>query len=180
MATVHTKSNPALFDKLIEEVGVALDNNLSFLDNIYGSVERVTRKAQNGRTETLPCWPMKNNDYFLISPDDKNIGNMAFFVLDEPMDVRDERYEVRFSLIIWGDMRRIYSERNVEAAKEAVLAVLERFKPRNGRLFIERVYDRATSVFQGFSFDETKNMFMMQPFFGLRFTGTMRRNRVCY
>lgn len=175
-------TTPYLFDKVIRELQQALKDGLPWLENSFGRVERRVTEV-NDRRLYVPAIYEQDGMYGVMLPDDR-LGCYSFFVMHEPQEVLNRmQTEVRikspFSLIVWVDMRRVEKkmrmpdERNTEYIKEQVLSVLETASKRKGHISINRIYERAENVFDGFSLDEVKNQFLMSPFAGFRFYGEM-------
>lgn len=175
-------TTPYLFDKVIRELQQALKDGLPWLENSFGRVERRVTEV-NERRLYVPAIYEQDGMYGIMLPDDR-LGCYSFFVMHEPQEVLNRmQTEVRikspFSLIVWVDMRRVEKkmrmpdERNTEYIKEQVLSVLETASKRKGHISINRIYERAENVFDGFSLDEVKNQFLMSPFAGFRFYGEM-------
>ncbi len=175
-------TTPYLFDKVIRELQQALKEGLPWLENSFGRVERRVTEV-NERRLYVPAIYEQDGQYGIMLPDDR-LGCYSFFVMHEPQEVLNRmQTEVRikspFSLIVWVDMRRVEKkmrmpdERNTEYIKEQVLSVLETASKRKGHISINRIYERAENVFDGFSLDEVKNQFLMSPFAGFRFYGEM-------
>lgn len=174
---------PYLHDKVINEVREALAINLPWLDATYGRCERLVKKENDGKRYYVPAIYKQCENYESLLPDDKR-GCYSFFVMREPQTVSQQvQNEVRikspFSLIVWVDMRRVERKmnmpdnRNTEYIKEQVLSVLNTALTRKGSITVESIYERAENVFQGFTLDEVQNQFLMSPFAGFRFDGTM-------
>jgi hypothetical protein len=69
--------------------------------------------------------------------------------------------------------------RDTEAVKEAILKAVRRSWIKKGSVTLERIYERAENVFNGFSLDEVDNQFLMAPFWGMRVTGEMVVDEDC-
>lgn len=175
-------TTPYLFDKVIRELQQALKEGLPWLENSFGRVERRVTEV-NERRLYVPAIYQEDGQYGIMLPDDR-LGCYSFFVMHDPQEVLNRmQTEVRikspFSLIVWVDMRRVEKkmrmpdERNTEYIKEQVLSVIETASKRKGHISINRIYERAENVFDGFSLDEVKNQFLMSPFAGFRFYGEM-------
>lgn len=179
------KEGALLFDAVIAELQTALADNILWLDHIFGKAERLV-KTINGKRYYSPNIYIGKNDYELISPD-SNFGNYAFFTLSEPQQLEWDagqinNYRAPFSLIVWVDMRTIedVDERNTEAVKNYILKVLnEKAHVRSGYIKINRIWEHAENVFLGFTLDEVDNQFLMHPFAGWRFEGTIWVNENC-
>lgn len=175
-------TTPYLFDKVIGELQQALKQNLPWLDESYGRAERLVKVIDGQRLYT-PNVYKGNDQYVLLLPDDRH-GCYSFFVLSEPQDIMNRmQMEVRikspFSLIVWVDLRRVEKamnlpdERNTEYIKEQVLSVISTAFIKKGSVQVQRIFERAENVFEGFTLDEVQNQFLMSPFAGFRFYGEM-------
>lgn len=173
------RQNPALLDVAIQEIQVALADNLQWLDHVFGRAERLA-KVINGKKYYTPNIYVGGNEYRLVTPDDR-VGSYAFFTVDEPQEMEWQRgnntkITAPFSVIVWVDMRKVSPDdtRNTEAVKRQVLQVLNGgFLMRHGHYTVTRIWERAENVFTGFTMDEVDNQFLMQPFAGFRFQGVL-------
>ena len=177
-----TFTHPYLYDKVIGEIQEALKANLPWLEVAYGRCERLV-KTIDGKRYYTPNVYLGKDQYESLLPDDRR-GCYSFFVMSEPQNVSqlvqtEVRLKCPFSLVMWVDMRTVEKvmnlpdERNTEYIKEQVLGILGGALTRKGSITIESVYERAENVFQGFTLDEVENQFLMSPFAGFRFYGTM-------
>ena len=186
ISRVPLRQNPKLFDRPIGQLQQGLADRLGWLDYSFGRAERLA-KVIDGRRYYTPNVYVGRNDYEVIMPDTIKFGNYSFFVLDEPQEVNHPMQEqvhvsAPFSLIVWVDMRKVgdeVDERNTEAVKESVLMAIGDIHLQRGRVTIERIYERAENVWQGFTQDETQNQFMMSPYAGFRFTGVITTVNDC-
>lgn len=180
MAKVYKRGNAALFDIPVEAIEDRLAENLPWLDTIFGKCERLAQKNKDGKVVFTPNWFVKDNDYIKVMPDDRILKNMAFFTLEEPVRLLDSgKYSVGFSLIIWGDMRKVDTERNIELVKAQVIKATRVANPAIGHVAITDIYEKSENVWRGFTIEETDAQFMMQPYFAIRVNGTLYMNAVC-
>ena len=187
MAIVRIFKQPErayLFDKVIQGLQDAL-GELSWLNHIFGRSERLVKMVE-GRKYYTPNVYAKNGEYISLVPDNTELGNYCFFVLDEPQVVSvpmglQNRLKAPFALVVWVDMRTVENKdaRNTEYVKEQLLKTIRRAWLRHGAVSVERVYQRAENVFDGYSLDEVDNQFLMQPFAGLRITGELIVDEEC-
>ena len=158
---------------------------IEWLTNIFGRVERLVKHV-NGQTIYSANQYKGGNEYTLIAPD-SGLGNFVFFVVDEPETLdyyRGDRthFKTPFSLVVWVDMRTIPSgeNRNTEAVKQEIVRFLnDELRLRYGRMYVNRIFNRAESIFKGFTLDEIDNQFLMQPYCGWRFEGEIEFNDTC-
>lgn len=178
-------TRPYLFDRVIQDLQTSL-GNVSWLTHIFGRAERLVKMRDGVRHYTPNVYYGKEN-YIQLLPDNTALGNYCFFTLDEPQTVstpygNSNRVKAPFSFVCWYDMRTIgamYDDRNTEYVKELLLKTLRRAWLKNGSVILDRVYERAENVFQGFSLNEVDNQFLMAPFAGVRITGEMQIDEEC-
>ena len=178
-------SRPYLFDRAIQGLQDAL-GELSWLNHIFGRSERLV-KMKDGRRYYTPNVYYGRNNYISLLPDNRVLGNYCFFVMEEPQTVSvpmaaQNRLRAPFSLIVWVDMRTVGAnkdDRNTEKLKEQVLKTVRRAWLRHGAVTMERIYERAENVFNGYSLDEVDNQFLMSPYAGFRLTGEMFIDEEC-
>ena len=186
MANVEIRPNPVLIDSVIAEIQTKLGNNIEWLTNIFGRVERLAKVVNNKVLYSANVFT-KNYDYKLIAPD-SDLGNFAFFVVDEPEELdyyagEQTHFKTPCSLIVWVNMLTIPEgeARNTEAVKQRLVRFLNgEMWLRSGRFFVNRIYNKAESIFKGFSLDEVDNQFLMQPFCGWKFEGEIEFLDTCY
>ena len=174
-----------LFDKPIQSLQDALAN-LSWLNHIFGRSERLV-ELKNGLRIYSPNVYKGSNEYISLYPDNRKLGNYCFFVLSEPQVVSplsqiQNRLKAPFSLIVWYDVRTIEQNsdtRNTEYVKEQILKTIRGAWIKSGAVVVNRVYQRAENVFEGYTMDEVDNQFLMQPYAGLRITGELIVDEEC-
>lgn len=177
-------ARPYLFDRVIQDLQDAL-SQLTWLDHIFGRSERLVKMVE-GRRVVTPNVYYGNDNYISLTPDNTQLGNYSFFVLREPQSVsvqmaRQSRVKAPFSLIVWFDLRTIEGDdsRNIEYIKEQLLKTLQRAWVKSGGITLDRIYQQAENVFDGYSIDEVDNQFLMSPFAGMRITGEMMIDEEC-
>lgn len=187
--------SPVLVDAMIAELQTILVVNLPWLDAAFGRSQRLSKKM-NGKTIVTPnvyCGGWRGhgpNDYVEVSPDSK-IGNFSFFEVNDPETVEWQYRQqmdivTPFSLIFWFDTRRVFNvgdNRNISHLKNEILSLLNgrtglRFQ-NGGHLTINQIYERAENIYRGYSLSEIDNQFLMHPFGGLRFDGTIKMLQPC-
>lgn len=176
-----------LFDRVIQGLQDAL-GELSWLNHIFGRSERLVKMVE-GRKYFTPNVYRKNGEYISLVPDNTELGNYSFFVLSEPQQVsvpmgRQNRVKAPFSLIVWVDTRTIdlweeKDTRNTEYLKEQLLKTIQRAWIRHGSVTVDRVYQLAENVFDGYTLDEVDNQYLMAPFAGFRLAGEMVIDEEC-
>ena len=187
-------AEPVMLDKVIGEIQTGLVENLTWLDAAFGRSQRLS-KMMNGKriiTPNVYCggWDGHGpNDYIEVSPDSK-IGNFSFFEIEDPqtIDAGPWAREIKapFGLVFWFDLTRIYEtddNRNTEKLKAEILHVLNGrtgWHLTQGRILVNKIYERAENVYRGYTLTEIDNQFLMHPYAGFRFEGVLEFEELCF
>ena len=185
--------NPVMLDRIIGEIQTGLIENITWLDVAFGRSQRLT-KMMNGKriiTPNVYCGGWNGhgpNDYLEVSPDSK-IGNFSFFEIEDPqtIDAGPWAREIKapFGLIVWFDLTRVYNaadNRNTEKLKAEILRVLNGragWHLSDGRIAINRIYERCENIYRGYTLTEIDNQFLMHPYSGFRFDGLLEFAELC-
>lgn len=188
-----TIDNPVMLDKVIGQIQQGLVENISWLDVAFGRAQRLTKNVE-GRSVITPnvyCGGWNGhgeNDYIEVSPDAK-IGNFAFFEVEDPQTIEVSTWirqiTTPFALIVWFDLTRVYGvpdNRNTEYLKAQILKVLNGrggWHLGDGRIVLNQIYERAENIYRGYTLSEIDNQFLMHPFDGFRFEGTLQFDELC-
>lgn len=183
-----------MLDRVLGEIQNGLVENIGWLDAAFGKAQRLT-KMMNGKNIITPnvyCGGWQGhgpNDYIEVSPDSK-IGNFSFFEVDDPQTIDAGPWarvvSAPFGLIVWFDLTRVYGvadNRNTERLKAEILHVLNGragWHLMEGRITINRIYERAENIYRGYTLSEIDNQFLMHPFSGFRFEGVLEFNELCF
>ena len=185
--------NPVMLDEIISEIQNGLVTNVSWLDVAFGRAQRLSKNIHGKRviTPNVYCGGWNGhgpNDYIEVSPDSK-IGNFSFFEIDDPqtIDAGPWAREIKapFGLVVWFDLTRVYNaadNRNTEKLKAEILRVLNGragWHLSNGRIAINKIYERAENIYRGYTLSEIDNQFLMHPFAGFRFDGLLEFAELC-
>lgn len=192
---IYVKENPHLFDKVITEIEQGIEARIPWMDNIFGRAETLTKEQngkyyaneqRSGKRFRTPNWYKGNDEYIQLLPDDMQLGNYCFFVLDEPNEINNEQgstalLKTDFAVIFWLDMRRAETEdtRDTEGIKEEILSVLNSVLLREGRVKFNKIYERPENVFRGYDYDIVDNQYMMSPFTAFKFEGEILIKETC-
>ena len=180
------ENKPELLDMAISYIQEGLKKNLPWLDEAFGRAERIVKQI-NGKKVYLPVCYKSMNDYMELIPD-SGIGNFCFFYVDDPQEVDWQKnvsigIQATFSLIVWLDYRKVFNStniRNKEEVKKQILDVLNKdVWMRRGRFNIERIFEKAENIYDGFSLNEVDNQFLMHPYGGFRFEGQLNIQETC-
>lgn len=171
-------NNPKLIDLALLDIQTNL-LQLSWLKNAYGRA----KKMVSGKT-IYPAVYKSKGEYQSLFPD-HNDEAYSFFMIEDPQDYDWKpnikgSLSVRLSLIFWFDISKIESldERNTEYLKDEILNHLNKGY-KHGSLEITRIYEDADNIFKGFSLKEVNTQYMMYPYAGFRFEGTLKVKQTC-
>lgn len=176
-----------LADLAVSEMQTGLKNALPWLDAAYGRAERLVR-LEDGRRYYTPAEYRGGNDYTSLLPD-SGIGNYCFFWQGDPQTVRQSAgtggtLTCPLSVIFWFDIRKISGRadtRGRDVVKAQILRALNGgFAMRHGKYEVRTCYELAENIFREFTLDETDNQYLMHPYCGLRFEGTLTVREDCY
>lgn len=185
--------NAVMLDKVIGEIQQGLANNLTWLDAAFGRCQRLSKMMDGKRiiTPNVYCggWHGHGeNDYIEVSPDSK-IGNFAFFEIEDPQTIDAgpwaRQIKAPFALIVWFDLSHVYksyTNRNTEKIKADILHILNGragWHLTNGRIVINKIYERAENIYRGYTLSEIDNQYLMHPYAGFRFEGLLEFDELC-
>lgn len=188
-------AQPVLADKVIYEIQLALKANFNWLDAAFGRAQKLTKNI-DGKRYVLPnvyCGGLDNkgkNDYIEVTPD-AHIGNFCFFEINDPQNIdwnlgQPMGVTTPFALIFWFDLRRIYNSetnRNTETLKNDILTLLNGRSGWHliggGRIQITKCFEDAKNIYRGYTIDEIDNQYLMHPYAGFRFEGTIEKGQPC-
>lgn len=185
--------NPVMLDEIIGEIQKGLAENVLWLDAAFGRAQRLSRVVENKRliTPNVYCGGWNGhgeNDYIEVSPDSK-IGNFSFFEIEDPQTITAgpwaREIKAPFGLVFWFDLTRVYHEtsnRNTEQLKSDILYLLNGragWHLKNGRILINKIYERAENIYRGYTLSEIDNQYLMHPYAGFRFDGLLEYEELC-
>lgn len=178
--------NPVMIDRILAYMQDGLIKQLGWLDHSFGRAQRlVTKKDQ--RDYYYPAVYIGRNEYLNVLPG-QGLKNRTFFHIGDPQEVQFNRFSYNtikapFSLVCWYDLTSIYpnsKERNTEEIKAQILRVLTNMvMPDGSRLEITSIYEQAENIFKEYSLKEIDTQFLMQPYAGVRFDGTLIFREEC-
>lgn len=186
LPSIPKPENPAFFDRIIVQVQDTLKANLSWLNYSFGQSQKLIKKEEN-RDYFYPAVYIRKGHYQNVEPSGE-LGNFSFFVLNDPQQIDFNAHslnsvKVKYSLIFWFNVDTIFHSpayRNTEELKEDILEILTRkLFLTSGRLNVDSIYEGAKNIFSGYSIDEAKSQYLMQPYAGFRFDGELLINEIC-
>lgn len=184
--------DPVLFDRVVAEAAGALVSGLPWLDKAFGRARTVLR-PESGRTSRIPAVysgdgvPGRADEYESLLPDSGH-GCYCFFIVMDPQEVSQmaggqASLTAGYAVIFWLDLRRISGRaewRDTERVKAQALSLLRNgLGLRTGRLTVERIYEEGRNIFREYSIDEVDNQYLIHPYAGFRFEGTITAREGC-
>lgn len=181
--TIYTKKTPHLFDVSVEPIQMLIGQNLTWMDNVYGIVEKLTDK-KGKKSHTLPNI-FFGDRYTQLLPC-RELGNFCFFSLNDPQVVDSKKTNLvtsPYSLIFWyniEELKKEYPEWDKFNINERILSLLSQSHLNGVKYTIDNVYGDPSNIFKGFDYDFTDNQSLMYPYAGLRIDGKLRATLSCY
>lgn len=182
MDRIPLKTNPKMFDRVVEPIQRAFANAFPWLDHAIGICEHLTSTKEKKRYNYAGLY-IGGGQYEQIMPCEE-LGNFCFFYLRDPQtfgSVDRNLVKSPYSLIFWYDLRQVLpegDERNREEIKGQIMGVLNRLHLAGFE--ITRIYEKPDNVFSDFSYDPQQNRNLMHPFAGLRIDGFMTARADCF
>lgn len=180
-----------VLDNILKEISSQLESKLPWLDVSFGKAERISKKIGSNLCHIPAIYRGREgfikNEYLSLFPDSK-IGNFSFFWFPDPQRINwEDRSQsiinAPFSLIFWFDLRKVFEteiNRNKEGLKAQILNVLSReLFLSEGHIQIDKSYELAENIYRDFTISEVDNQFLMHPYAGFRFDGTLTYTQPC-
>ena len=178
--------DPVMLDKILLSIQEELINKIGWLDHAFGRAQKLVTERDK-KNHFYPAVYIGKMEYLNVLPGE-HLGNRTFFYVNDPQVVEFNarhynRIESPVSLICWYDLSSIYprgKESNREDVKRQILRVLTNVTiPGNGKLTINKIYEEAENIFSEFSIKEIETQFLMFPFAGVRFEGSLTFTEDC-
>lgn len=171
------KNEPYLIDKPIGEIQDYIRDAIPWLDNIFGRVQILVRDGKK-----YPAFKGCDNDYRDLCPDD-SLGNYAFFIVRDPLEIKDFSPHIKnnliseISIVLWFSIDSAEPDASTEKIKSEILSIIGDISIKSGQFILEKVYE--TDIFNGFSVNESQIQHMMFPYYGFRITGKLYYKELC-
>jgi hypothetical protein len=98
------------------------------------------------------------------------------------VDNQQQIIEADFGLVFWMNLNTVLEAnelRNLESIKEEVIAFFTAMRVPSTRIQLTGVTEQQDKIYQGYSTKEVESQYLMHPYAGLRFNGTIRYERLC-
>lgn len=153
--------------------------SVPFIDYVYGRA-RANERIRNGKKYRYPGFYIGNGEYEDMLPLDSRGNGYAFIMLDDPIEsinyvsFETNKYKVGYSLIVW--YKEGTSEMmDIDLCKDYVLGCLKLCP----NVTVDKIYEKYSNVFSGFSCDEIDTQYLMWPWNGFKITGEITYNEPC-
>jgi hypothetical protein len=193
--SVHVPENAKGLDLGFAEVQAHLKETLPWLNYAFGKSQRLVKtnlerdkfNRNFPSSYRYPAVHISEGVYESLLPR-SDLGNFCFFSVEDPVkseyiNNKVDSIEADIDLIFWFNLSEIYPDvksRDLEKLKMDILTALnDTMFLKNSRTEFSKVYERLENIYKDYSLDETESQFMMQPYGGLRFKGTISMPTFC-
>lgn len=185
--TIPQPANPALLDKAFAAINTKMLVKLDWLTNAFGKAQKLTRLNDKKREVKYPAvYTGTGKEYASMLPHE-GYGNFSFWDVQkdyeiEWVDNQQQIIEVDFGLVFWMNLNTVLEAselRNLESIKEEVIAFFTAMRVPSTRIQLTGVTEQQDKIYQGYSTKEVESQYLMHPYAGLRFNGTIRYERLC-
>lgn len=200
---VYEKENPVLLDKTIQDIQDVLVARLKWLNIAFGRAYKLVEHNDDGSKFVYPAAYIGNSEYISLLPND-NFGNFSWFDIYDPQDITNvaqslPQFTFEGAIVFWFNLNSIFSDSDAmytEEVKDEIIRVLTSpgiIKNQNGRLMINKVYERFENIYKGYALEKVYNnfsyrgegiqdidkQFFMHPYAGLRFEFSITTRELC-
>jgi hypothetical protein len=168
--------NPVGIDKAIQGLQTKLAT-LPWLQKVFGRSFEGRETVPGARDRIFPYVYQNDLEPLNVMPND-NLRSQVFFRVDDPAvfaawtfysDTQTAVYPI--SIIFWGDLRKIDTERNYNFGEELKLSAL-RLMTRISGFVVSRVYEQYDEVFREYTLSDTYKQYLLPPYYGFRIEGS--------
>ena len=178
--------SPKLLDKFLSEYNLKLMAALPWLNAAFGKAQQLKRYEDKKVIKYPGIYTGIKEDYINLFPCEQ-FGNFSFWDVADPYTLewvanQQQVIDAEFGLIFWMNLNNVLDfeqGRNLDSIKSDILQALDAIRVVNCRLTITSISERAENIYKGYSIQEAENQFLMQPFAGLRFEGTLKAQTLC-
>jgi hypothetical protein len=168
--------NPQLFDKLIKQLRLRLELNLTWLNNAFGSAYKISEPNKKNEL-SYPAIYVGKGEYLSMLPDE-SFGNYSFVEFEDPQ-LYDKTVpgkhilSAKCAIIFWFNFDTIFDDDliyHIEDVKKQILDVIA--KPgllTDGRLTVVKIITKPEGIFNKYKVSQINSQFLLYPYAGLRF-----------
>jgi hypothetical protein len=184
--TIKEPQSPKLLDKFLSEYNLKLIAALPWLNAAFGKAQQLTRYVDKKVIRYPGIYTGVTQDYINLFPCEQ-FGNFSFWDVADPYSLewianQQQVVDANFGFIVWMNLNNVLNieqGRNLESIKGEILQVFDAIRIVNCRLQITSISERAENIYKGYSIQEAETQFLMHPFAGLRFEGTLKAQTLC-
>ncbi|AFM54796.1 hypothetical protein B620_gp18 [Croceibacter phage P2559S] len=184
--TILNPATPTAVDAVLMAANVKLAEKLPWLNNLYGKAQKLNRLDDKKRVIKYPAiYTGKGKEYASMLPDE-HFGNFTWWdVADYGIETQGRQLQVinaDFGLVLWFNVNKVLAadeRRNLEMIKQDVLEYFAGLSILGARVECNAVTEDFNKIYQGYSTKEVDKQYLIHPFAGLRFNGSMRIEKYC-
>lgn len=199
---IKFKEEPVLLDKVLQDLQGVLMERLPWLNMAFGRAHKLVEHRPDGNKFVYPAAYNGAGEYVSLLPND-NYGNFSWFDIYDPQEITAAiqslpQYTFSGAIVFWYDLSKIYGDDSVlhtEEVKDEILRLLTTpgIITTNGRLTVDKVYERFENLYRGYSIEKIYNnyvysgediqsidkQFFMYPYAGIRVEFTLTTREIC-
>ena len=185
--TITNPDTPALFDKPIIDINKKMIIALDWLTGAYGKAQKLSRLNDQKKVIKYPAvFTGVEKEYASMLPEE-GYGNFSYWELSEEykidwIDNQIQKLEADFGVIYWFNINNVLpvgEHRNIENIKQEILNFFTNVRAAETRIQITGITDSSDMIYKGYSIKEIEQQYLMHPYAGLRFNGTINYERLC-
>ena len=177
---VHTQERVYFLDTYFLEIQEHLADKLQWLDHAFGKSQMMM--TDSSKAKKYPSIYVSERQGYVNLLPNSELGNYFFAKIEDPQTVNGERLKFKGSLIFWVDRRKIdikIPDYSKELLKSQILKAIQSIRFSSGRLKADKIYESAQNIYNGYDYSETKDQFLMAPYYGLRIECSMEYFEKC-
>lgn len=180
---VPKPTSPKFMGVVVVQIQDILKTELPWLDYSFGGCQKLINKDSK---KFYPAVHIGHGKYVSVFPD-MTLGNFSFMSFEDPQTIDHSlrphmKVTQKFSLIFWFNMDKVFGKQKDRSMEEIKLEILTVINTKMfldmGRITMSEIKKDAKNIYAGYDIDEVASQFLMQPFGGLRFEGTIECTQI--
>lgn len=183
---IKQPATPTAVDAALIAANAKLKAKLTWLNNLYGKAQQLSRLDDKKRLVKYPAiYTGTNREYASLLPDER-FGNFSWWdVADYDIENQGRQLQIitaDFGLVLWLNINKVLAAdelRNLEMIKQDGLNYFAGLNVLGARFECTSVTEDFNKIYKGYSTKEVDQQYLIHPFAGLRFNGTLRIEKYC-